>query len=326
MIRFDAPRDRRVQVTSRIVLGGLAAIAAGVVFLGLALSRGEPELLWPFLFCPVIIAVVVGATYLLAPRGFVILDRELVVERRLRPLRIELSAIRVVGLLPVERIAGAVRLGGSGGLFGYFGWYFSRRLGAFRIFATTRWSGLVLVETETEALVLSPGNPDAFTEALRARAPAARREWTGDSSSRPRRFPTARLLRSVGLTLAVVLVLVTSLFALVWGLAPVAAQVTAKAVRVERRWAPALELPLAGVRDAEVMAPPYAQRWWRTNGTAIGQVRYGRFVSRELGPFRLFAWRYGPYVLLETDEGRVVLTPDEPERFVAEVREQLGAR
>ncbi|HTU01014.1 MAG TPA: PH domain-containing protein [Candidatus Sulfotelmatobacter sp.] len=324
MIRFDAPRDRRVQVTSRIVLGGLAAVAAGVVLLGLALSRGEPELLWPFLLCPAIIAVVVGTTYLLAPRGFAILGRELVVERRLHPLRIELSAIRVVGPLPAERIAGAVRLGGSGGLFGYFGWYSNRRLGAFRMYASRR-SGLVLVETETEAFVLSPGNPDAFTEALRARAPAAR-GWAGGASTRPHRFPAARLLRSVGLALAAVLALVTSLFALIWGLAPVGARVTAEAVRVERRWVPALELPLSGVRDAEVMAPQYARGWWRTNGTAIGQVRYGRFASRELGPFRLFAWRYGPYVLLETNEGRVVLTPDEPERFVAEVRKRLGAR
>jgi len=324
MTRFEAPRDRQVQVVSRIVLAGLAVVAAGVVALGLALSRGEPELLWPFLVCPVIFAVVLGATYLLAPRGFAILGRELVVERRLRPVRIELSAIRAVGPLPAERVAGAVRLGGSGGLFGHFGWYFSRRLGAFRMYASRR-SGLVLVETDDEAFVLSPGDPDAFTEALLARAPAARR-WAGEASAAPHRFPKARLLRSLGLVLAAALVLVGSLFALIWGLAPVAAQVTREAVRVERRWAPAIELPLAGVRDAEIMAPQYGRRWWRTNGTAFGQVRYGRFASRELGPFRLFAWRSGPYVLLETDEGRVVLTPNEPERFVAEVRERMGAR
>jgi hypothetical protein len=58
----------------------------------------------------------------------------------------------------------------------------------------------------------------------------------------------------------------------------------------------------------------------------MGAVRYGRFGSRELGPFRLYAWRYGPYVLLETDEGRVLITPDDPERFVVEVRERLDAR
>jgi hypothetical protein len=58
----------------------------------------------------------------------------------------------------------------------------------------------------------------------------------------------------------------------------------------------------------------------------MGQIRYGRFASRELGPFRLYAWRFGPYVLLETDQGRVVLTPDEPERFVATIRERLESR
>jgi hypothetical protein len=58
----------------------------------------------------------------------------------------------------------------------------------------------------------------------------------------------------------------------------------------------------------------------------MGAVRYGRFASSALGPFRLYAWRQGPYVLLETDAGRVVLTPDDPERFVSELRSRLRAR
>ena len=84
-----------------------------------------------------------------------------------------------------------------------------------------------------------------------------------------------------------------------------------------------MALPLPEIRSAEVLAPQSGRRWWRTNGTAMGAVRYGRFASRELGPFRLYAWRYGPYVLLETAAGRVVLTPDDPERFVAELRAKL---
>ena len=321
--RFDAPHDPQVRATSRIVLLILAAVSAGLLALGLAISRGQPDLLWPFLMAPLAFAVVVAVTFLLAPRGFAIRDRELRVERALLPVRIPLASIRSVGPLPAEQASGMMRLGASGGLFGHFGRYWSRRLGAFRMYASRR-SGLVLLETVGENFVLSPGDPGAFVEALLARTPARRSD--GASLAGPRRIPAGQVVRGVGLAVVSLLVVVGSLFAWMWGFSPVAARVTAEAVRVERRWAPAVELPLSEVRAAEVLAPQYGRRWWRTGGTAMGRTRYGRFASRELGRFRLWAWRYGPYVLLETDEGRVVLTPDDPERFVAEVRERLGTR
>ncbi|HVO21037.1 MAG TPA: PH domain-containing protein [Anaeromyxobacter sp.] len=323
MTRFEAPNDQQVRASSRIVLLVLAAASAGLLALGLALSQGDLELLWPFLLAPLAFAVVVGAAFLLAPRGYAICERELRVERAILPVRIPLSSIRTVGPLPDEQARGMLRVGGSGGLFGHFGRYWSRRLGAFRMYASRR-SGLVLVETLGEGFVLSPGDPEAFVAAVLARAPARRSDGAGPAG--PRRIPATRVVRAVALAVASLLVVVGSLFAWLWALSPEAALVTAEAVRVERRWAPAVELPLSEVRAAEVLAPQYGRRWWRTGGTAMGRTRYGRFASRELGPFRLWAWRYGPYVLLETDQGRVVLSPDDPERFVAEVRERLGAR
>jgi hypothetical protein len=324
MTRFDAPRDRQLRLGSWIVGLVLAGVAAGVLVLGLALSGRDLELLWPFLIAPAAIGAVLAAAWLLAPRGFALRGPDLLVLRPVGPVRIPLARIRAVGPVPSAAVAGALRVGGNGGLFGRYGRCWSRGLGPFRLYAT-RTSGLVMVETEREAFVLSPGEPEAFVEAVRARAPAAG-PWAGAGrvGSRPSLGPV--LLRSVGLGAAAVLALVGVILAFVWGFSPVRAEVTAEAVWVERRWASAVELPLGEVRSAEVMASQYGRRWWRTSGTAIGQVRYGRFASRELGPFRLYAWRYGPYVLVETGRGRVVLTPDEPEQFVSAVRERLGAR
>jgi len=324
VIRFDAPRDRQVRVQSRIALLVLATVSAGLLLLGLFAFRGGPEILGPFLIGPAALAVAVALAALLSPRGFALGDGELRIERFLLPVRIPLRSIRSIGPLPEEQAAGMLRVGGSGGLFGHFGRYWSRRLGAFRMYASRR-NGLVLLETDREVFVLSPGDREAFVEAVLARAPAERRRFgAGPLLRRP--IPARRVALAVGLGAAALLLLVGALFAWLWALAPVAAQVAGEAVRVERRLAPAVEVPLAEVQAAEVLASQYGRRWWRTGGTAMGQVRYGRFASRELGPFRLWAWRYGPYVLLETDQGRVVLTPDDPERFVSEVRERIGGR
>jgi hypothetical protein len=57
------------------------------------------------------------------------------------------------------------------------------------------------------------------------------------------------------------------------------------------------------------------------NGTAgLFGVAYGIFTSRQLGQFRLYAWHRDGCVLLETAEGRVLLTPDDPDAFVTALR------
>jgi hypothetical protein len=59
-------------------------------------------------------------------------------------------------------------------------------------------------------------------------------------------------------------------------------------------------------------------------GTSLpGGVAYGRFSSSALGTFQVYAWRGGPLVKLETADGPVVLTPDDPEAFLADVRARL---
>ena len=93
---------------------------------------------------------------------------------------------------------------------------------------------------------------------------------------------------------------------------------------VERRWFADVVIPLAEVRRASALAPDQRRGWRRTAGTSLpGGVAYGRFASPALGAFQLYAWRSGPMVLLATDRGPVVLTPDDPQAFLAEVQARL---
>ncbi|HSN91266.1 MAG TPA: PH domain-containing protein, partial [Anaeromyxobacteraceae bacterium] len=87
-----------------------------------------------------------------------------------------------------------------------------------------------------------------------------------------------------------------------------------------------LEIPIAGIREAEVLPPEALRGLRRVAGYSGGGVHHGRFRSDALGSFRLYAWRGGPWVLLETSDGRVVLSPEEPERFAEAVARAVAAR
>jgi len=225
--------------------------------------------------------------------------------------------VRAVHLLPPSAARGLLRVAGSGGLFGYFGRYWSRDLGGFRLMATRR-TGLVLVETSGGRVVLSPGEPAAFREAVLGAAP-----WIARAPALAL-TPSGSPGRAVALVVALVLTLLGVGLGLAIGWSPTGAIVDAGDIRISRRLAPTVVIPLSEVRRISLLPPGQARGWRRTSGTSFGQVRYGRFESEALGPFRLYAWRGGPYLLLETDDGPVVLTPDDPEGFAAQARAGAG--
>jgi hypothetical protein len=321
-VRFAAPWDRQLRIATVLILSLFVATGGGVLLFGIRSSDGALELLFPFLIAPVALGAMVAFAWLLAPRGFALEDTSLVIERLLRPVHIPWAEIRAVAALP-QGLGGAIRVGGNGGLFGYYGRYWSRSLGSFRLYATRR-VGLVCIATSQEMFVLSPERSAQFVSALLARAPQAARslDATGLRSLRVSARPA---LRAIALIFAAIACTFAILLAFIWGLSPVALEIVGDTLRVERRWASAVELPLAEIRKVELLAPQYGRHWWRRNGTALGAVRYGLFASRELGTFRLYAWRYGPYVLLETDRERILLTPDEPARFIAALTPRIAA-
>jgi hypothetical protein len=320
MPRFAAPWDRTLRVTTALVLVLLAAALAALAWVvaragapaGIA---GAVALLVGLLF-----AATVGATWALAPRAFAVEGGAIGVERPLRAIAIPVAAVRSAGLLPPGALRGALRLGGSAGLFGYYGRFWSRSLGAFRLYATRR-EGLVRIDTGDDRFVLSPGDPERFLAEVLARAPRAA---SPAGVPAPVRRVSRRTKLALAAGIAIVPLAVGATLAASWAQAPVAARVSPEAVIVERRWTDAVEIPLARVRGAAVLSPAALRGLRRVAGYSGSDVHHGRFRSDALGEFQLYAWRRGPAVLLETSGRPVVLTPDDPDRFVAEVERALG--
>jgi PH (Pleckstrin Homology) domain-containing protein len=265
----------------------------------------------------VITASSVGFAWALGPKGYSILGDALVVDRPLRPVRIPLRTVRAAGPLPAGSFRGSVKVAGSAGMFGWYGRFWNRRLGGFRAYATRR-DGLVLVDAGRERFVLSPEPPDRFLEALLSRAPAATRA-APEAPLAP--IPVPRRTKVwLAAAVAIAPILVGATFLGIWAFTPVSARVEDGEIRIERRMAPAVAVPLADVKHAERLHREYARRLGRVSGTAAGEVRWGHFRSRELGDVQLYAWRRDGYVLLDTADGRIVLTPDDPDAFVEAVR------
>lgn len=316
MARFGSPRDRALAVFTALMLALFAALGVGIPWL---VGREAPEILGFLLLLPLLLLGVALACWALAPRGFALEGNELRVERPLRPVSIPLASIRSVHLLGPGALRGSLRLGGTGGLFGNTGLYWSRSLGSYRMYATSA-RRLVLLDTAGGRLVLSPDPPDRFAEAVRARAPHVR----GDVPPTPA-APMPRRARLLLLALAAgVPLLLAATFALSWAYGPCSAELTAEGVRIQRNAAGPVDIPLADIRSARPLGRGETRGWRRTAGVGLGKLAYGRFRSDALGPFRLYAWRRGPLLLLETEEGKVVLSPDDPDRFLEDLRARLA--
>jgi hypothetical protein len=323
-MRFPAPWDRTLRITTVASVVVLLAILGPVTYILVRVARDSevPGMELVASLVAAAAAATIGLAWALAPKGYAILGSRLVILRPLRPVEIPLASIRAARA-DDEALRGALRIGGSGGLFGYYGRFWSRRLGAFRASATRR-TGLVVVDTDRDRFVLSPEPVGRFLEALLAHAPSAIRTSAGAPALAPRPMPRASKTWIALLVLAVPLSLGAALLGVV-AFTPVAARVEGGEVRIERRLVGPAVIPLAEVRAVRPLPAAQARRLRRVAGAALPSgVRYGEFRSRELGDVRLYAWRDEGYVLLETADERVVVTPVEPEAFVAAV--SAGAR
>lgn len=141
----------------------------------------------------------------------------------------------------------------------------------------------------------------------------------------------AALIASTGIgagNVAVTFFLVSAMSAvplLCWALAPRAYRIADSTVRIQR-WVGAREIPLAVVQRARLIDPAeLANCSWRfpVNGGLFGF--FGRFHSPALGDHEWAATRDQDLVLLQTKTGPIVISPDTPSEFVAEVNRLVRA-
>jgi hypothetical protein len=167
-VRFDAPWDATLKVlTLGVVLVILLAVGLVVhAAVRLAAHHGSVALGVVVGSTSVVPILVAWAARELAPRSFSVGGDGVHVERRAGLVRIPIATIRTVRELGTG--ARFTRVGGVGGLFGYWGEYRNAELGRVKLYAT-RSDGRVLLGTDTATYVVTPGSPARFVEEIERR-------------------------------------------------------------------------------------------------------------------------------------------------------------
>ena len=109
------------------------------------------------------LAVLVGSTFFIVS-GYTVEASQLWVKRLITSTRIPLSGLRRVWADP-NVCKGSVRVFGNGGLFSFTGWFYNKRLGRYRLFATDSRKAVVL-QFPDRVIVVTPAAPAAFMEHL----------------------------------------------------------------------------------------------------------------------------------------------------------------
>jgi hypothetical protein len=126
------------------------------------------ELMPLFLVMCAPVAAVPAMAYAASPLGYAIDNSGLYVERKaLKTLKIPLNQITNVRYLPRPALQGAIRIYGTGGLFGWAGRYRIPGLGTVSMHATNLDQLIVIQRRHRKTIVISPADSEAFLSCLR---------------------------------------------------------------------------------------------------------------------------------------------------------------
>lgn len=158
--RFGAQWSIMVRMVTALVIV-MTVVAVGVL-LREAGASGRDWLV-PIAFIPAGILCIAVAY---APLGYAVDSIGIIVHRMGPNVCIRHEEIAETRPINAREVGLGIRMFGSGGFFGFFGWFYSRRLGWFRAYATNRRDLVLLSLHAGGKVVLSPYPADAFVECV----------------------------------------------------------------------------------------------------------------------------------------------------------------
>jgi hypothetical protein len=165
-IEFKAPWSaglRRLSIYSISIL--VAVVLAAIV----ARQYSPAPAILAAIALPILILIAAAACMV---KGYVLTNDEIVVKRLGWSTRFELQGLRSVSG-DNEAMQGSLRLFGNGGLLSYSGYFWNRKIGRYRAFATDP-SRAVVMRYADRTVVITPDDPQRFI--VRARTMLKNRE------------------------------------------------------------------------------------------------------------------------------------------------------
>jgi len=307
---FSASYDRATTIITTVVCLGLLAVIFAVhniILTGLSV--------FVMLLC-----------FAYAPRGYELAGRSILVKRVAGAARIPLDDVREARRATPDDFLGCVRLGGSGGLFGYYGLFSTAKLGKSTWYVTNR-SNSVVVITGAKTVLVSPDNPEAFLETLRTYAPVS-------GAAAPIAQPPARSFGGIGKAIGIALALVgmgVGVVAFNYSPGVPSYTLTRGTLTIHDRLYPvtieASSIDAANIRVVDLAADPDWRPTARTNGFANSHYESGWFRVVSGQKVRLYRADGRRAVLLpaKLDGASVLYQAQDPDEFADAVRAAWGA-
>jgi hypothetical protein len=152
---FSAPWSRSVSSLTA------AAVALLLLLILAGLFSGPRQLLvWRLAMIGVPLVVLLGSLPFMV-RGYVLTETHLEVRRLGWSSRLPLAGLIAVSGEP-EGLRGSLRLFGNGGLFGISGWFWNRRIGRFRAYATDPGRAVLLRFRDGKKVMVTPHDVQHF--------------------------------------------------------------------------------------------------------------------------------------------------------------------
>lgn len=112
--------------------------------------------LWAALLIESIFLVTFLFCYLYAPQAYIVESDKLSIIRPIGNIDLALNNFSSVRLVDKSEIRTLVRTFGVGGLFGYFGFYYSSSMGKLSLYTTQRKNLVLIEQKEGRKVILSP--------------------------------------------------------------------------------------------------------------------------------------------------------------------------
>lgn len=292
-------------------------ISAAVFILFLMIAADTRSLITEGIF-----ALLFLAAYAWSPVGYEIADGNVVIRRLIGNVRIPVSGIREVKIATSDDLSGSLRLFGSGGLFGYYGLFRSSTLGSSNWYVTDRGRAVVLAGDSGTAIV-SPDDRAGFIAALGNRAPKSGPDWSTVVAHRGSGHGWAGAA-----SLIVVAVILGAFFLYAPG--PPGYTLTKTALQIHDRFYPVtLDAANVNVGNVRVIDFDKDTDWkpvMRAGGIGTEHYHAGWFRVSSGQKVRMYRADSKRVVLLppKGNGTPVLLETKDPEKFVAEVRQEWG--
>lgn len=145
---------------ARTVTYILLVITGSLVLLTIASIIGI-DIFWVELPIPLtcILSVLIISIYVYKPLLYEVGISEVVIKRFVGDLTFQFKDIQEIKLLGREQLSWTLRTFGNGGLFGYTGKYWNRKLGSMDWYATQRHQGILLILKNNKKVFVTPDQP-----------------------------------------------------------------------------------------------------------------------------------------------------------------------